>query len=143
MSEDQPICRQVEPEPTADDLPASEPVPVLDRAGILAASDNVIEAVHVSEWGGVVHIRTISGADREAYENAVTLAQKGGRLDARGLRGKLLVRCICDEAGELLFTENDIAALAKKSARAIECLFDAAQHLNGLTEEDVEGLAGN
>ena len=43
----------------------------------------------------------------------------------------------------MLFAAKDEAALNSKSAKAIDRLFQTAQELNGLREEDVDELVGN
>lgn len=39
--------------------------------------------------------------------------------------------------------EADVKALGRKSALALNRVFEVAQRINGLTEEDMEELAGN
>jgi len=58
-------------------------------------------------------------------------------------RSKFLQRVLCDEKGELLFTASEVDSLAKKSARAITRIWEAAMKHNALTDDDVEELAKN
>lgn len=122
---------------------------LLTREQILKADDLPYEDVEVPEWGGVVRVRTLTGAERDAWEQSIITMQANGkkaptmqrRLD--NLRAKLVARCLIDDAGARLFTDKDIAALGQKSAAALSRVFEVAQRLNGLTENDVEELVEN
>ena len=48
-----------------------------------------------------------------------------------------------NEAGERLFADADVPALAGKSIQAVERIFAMAQRLNALSDRDVEDLVGN
>jgi hypothetical protein len=50
---------------------------------------------------------------------------------------------LCNDKGELLFTKEEVDALAKKSARVVGTLWEAAMRHNKLTDQDVEELAKN
>jgi hypothetical protein len=117
---------------------------LLGRAAILAAQDMGTEDIEVPEWGGSVRIKTLTGAERDEWEQSVTVGKGRNREVAiANLRAKLLVIVIVDENGKAVFDYSDIQALGKKSAKALERVFDAARKLNGLTDEDVEELAKN
>ncbi len=122
---------------------------ILGRDDILGSDDLPRELVEVPEWGGSVWVRTMTGQERDAYEASiidVTMDSKGRSSVERRMensRAKLLTRCICGDDGERIFTESDVAALGRKSAKALDRVFDVAQRLNGMTEEDLEELAGN
>jgi len=92
---------------------------LLTKDTILKAADSKIEKLEVPEWGGHIFLKNMTGGERDAF---------------------VLVRCICDEEGNTVFTKKDIDALGKKSAKALDRCFAAAQKLNGLSAEDVEEL---
>ncbi len=119
------------------------PVRVLGRQEILDAPDAQYQLVEVPEWGGSVWVKGLSGSERDAFE--VSLLQGKGKnreVNLRNLRAKLVARsCVADaNGGGRLFTETDVTALGGKSAAALNRVFTAAQHISGLTEEDVEEL---
>lgn len=118
-------------------------VVALDRDAILEVQDITIEPVEVPEWGGVVYVKALTGNERDAIESSVVAIDGKGqrvlRLD--NLRAKTLARAICDPQGKRLFSDADIPALTKKSAAAMQRLFNVAQRLSGMTEEDVASLA--
>lgn len=116
--------------------------PLLTRDQILSASDLTFEIVPVPEWGGDVRVRSLSGKERDAFEASILTIRSGGktRLNPADMRAKLVSRCIVNENGERLFTDADITMLSAKSAAALQRVFEAAQRLSGLSDQDVEEL---
>jgi hypothetical protein len=115
----------------------------LSREDILGAQDLKTEDVEVPEWGGTVRVRSLTGAERDAYEaGIVQLRGDGSRtFTLQNARARLVSLAVCNENGERLFSDKDIAELGKKSAAALERVFDKARHLSGLSDDDVEELA--
>ena len=118
--------------------------PFLTRDAILQADDLLWEDVEVPEWGGTVRVRGLTGAERDAFE-AEMVERKGKklRMDMQNFRARLVVRSVVDEDGKRLFTDRDAASLGDKSAAALQRVFDVAQRLSGLSEQDVAELVGN
>lgn len=117
---------------------------LLTKETILAAADMPHEDVPVPEWGVdcVVRIRSMSAAGRDEWEAAIVTAK--GAVNLPNIRARLVALCAVDEGGARLFeSADDIAALGRKSAKAVQRLFDAASRLNALREEDVEELRKN
>lgn len=108
---------------------------------ILAADDRLFEDVPVPEWGGVVRVRGLSGTERDKFE--ASLLDRQGRPRTHNARAKLAQLCMVSESGQLLFSEEQVAALGRKSAAALGRVFDVAQKLSGLTDDDMEELEGN
>jgi hypothetical protein len=116
---------------------------VLSKEDILNADDMQRELVPVPEWGGSVWVYGMTGEERDAFEAEVLIQRKGGaRIDTRNIRAKMAARCLRDEAGKRMFGDADIKALAKKSAKALDRVFGKAQELSGISDKDVEELAG-
>jgi flavoprotein len=42
-----------------------------------------------------------------------------------------------------LFSDSDVAALGSKSSRSVQRVFNVAQKLSGLSDEDIDELAKN
>ncbi len=100
--------------------------------------------VSVPELGGRLHVRVLSGAERDAWEATIVETRGKDRVvNLRNIRARLAALCCCDAAGKRMFTDAQAEALGRKSARALERIFSAARKVNGLSEEDVEELAGN
>lgn len=106
----------------------------LNKAKILAAEDVKLDKVAVPEWGGDVYIKTLSGTERDAFEDAYSQDKM------RQFRVRFLVLTLCDEKGERLFTDKEVDELGKKSALVIAKLFEKAWSLNALRSEDVDAL---
>lgn len=117
---------------------------VLTRDAILAAPDIQEEIVPVPEWGGDVIVRGLTGAQRDAFEASV-VEQKGKKTEMKldNIRARLVALSIVDEKGKRLFSDADVVALGKKSARPLQRLWDKARELSGLSDDDVEELAKN
>lgn len=107
---------------------------------ILAADDLGLVEVKVREWGGSVYIRVMTVGELDAYQKE-WIGKKETGVD--NFRAKFLARCLCDDQGQRLFSDEQIEQLAKKSAKVVSRLFDKAAAHNAITEKDVEELAKN
>lgn len=126
----------------ADALPfaASTPTPlILDRAAILAAGDLRLEAVPVPEWGGSVYVRELTAAQRDEWEAEL----QDFPAARRNARAKLAALTVCDANRRLLFSASDVEALGRKSAGALQRVFNAALRLNRVSRLDLAELEGN
>ena len=113
---------------------------MLTREQILSANDIRTKTVSVPEWGGDVLVRVLSGRERDTLEADFT-SKKGAGL--ANFRARFAVLCICDESGNRLFTDKDVSELEKKNANTLTLVLEAGMRLNGLTQGDVDELAGN
>lgn len=104
---------------------------------ILAADDMGLKKVAVPEWGGDLYIRVMSVGERDNYERLWMGKRETG---VENFRTEYLARVLCDEKGDLLFSREQVAALAKKSGAVMGRLFDEAMAHNRMTEEDVQEL---
>lgn len=116
-------------------------------AQIMAADDLGILKVAVKEWPGsdgepmTLGIRVMTVGERDAYEREWMGKRESG---IENFRTKFLARCLCHpENGERLFTDEQVAQLAGKSAKVVSTLFDKAMKHNAMSEADVEELAKN
>lgn len=117
---------------------------LLTRDSILKVQDLETEDVEVPEWGGTVRVQGLTGAQRDEFESGVvSLKGKRQELNMQNIRAKLVVLSVVDENGERVFTDDDAGLLGMKSAVALQRVFDVAQRLSGITEDDVEELAKN
>lgn len=113
---------------------------MLSKNDIFKADDKKIEAVKIPEWGGDAFIRVMSGTQRDAWEAG---CWDGEKRNLKNMRAKMLVKCLCDSEGKLLFAHSDVERLGAKSAKVLNRLFEQACKLNSLTDKDVEELEGN
>ncbi len=107
---------------------------------ILNAEDSVIEPVDIPEWSCTVHVKTLSGIERDRIEAEI---HSGDGDNLVNLRAKMAVATVCDEQGNLVFTPDDAAELGNKSASALSKIFNVATRLSGMTEADVDELEKN
>lgn len=121
---------------------------VLTADDILNSNDLERVKVDVPEWGGHVYLTVMTGIERDAWE--MNLMKKGhdGKPEInwdrlKNLRARMLVSCITDKNGNRLFNAQQIDALGEKSSLVLDRLYDEAQKLNKISEEDIEELEGN
>ena len=111
---------------------------LLTKAAILAADDLTTIDVDVPEWGGAVRIKSMTGAERDGFEDSLFVDVSDGKggtkrvQNLKHLRAKLVAASLVDEDGTPVFTMDEVASLAKKSAAALNRCFEAAQKLNGM-----------
>lgn len=117
---------------------------LLSRDQILDAVDLKTEEVQVPEWGGSVLVRGLNGTERDAYENGlIRMEGQSAKSNLLNMRAKLVALCLVDEKGGRLFADTDIRALGRKSAAALERVYEVAARLSGLAtpEHDADGEA--
>lgn len=119
---------------------------VLNKQDILQARDVVKEMLEVPEWGGTIYIRSISAAERGLIEEgAARFKESKGKNDtfARTFTVKMVSMSVCDENGQRLFEDKDIALLQQKNAAVISRIAEVAQRLSGFSKQDLEELEKN
>lgn len=112
---------------------------------ILSLDDQAYEEVYVPQWDMWFLLRSLTGAERDAYEQSLVKGEgKKRTMNFDNMRAKLVARCVVhQETKQPLFSTRQIGELGQKNAAALEVLFDAARKLSGLSDEDVEELEGN
>lgn len=112
-------------------------MPVLSRDAIQKAVDTKVEKIDVPEWGGEVCIKTLTGTERDAFEDGY--AEK--RM--KNFRARFLALALCDENGERLFGDDGDELLGQKSSAVLNRLFEKAWAVNAFRPEDVEALGND
>lgn len=117
---------------------------LLTKAQILEVDDSETRIVDVPEWGGKVRVRGLTGSERDKFE-ASQLKQQGKSIkyDPENVKARLAAYSIIDENGNRIFSDADIIALGKKSAKALNRVADVARELSGFTDKDMEELTKN
>jgi len=110
---------------------------------ILAMDDLRTEQVEVPEWGRTVTLRQLTNEAMDEFIDAVMAGRDDSSVRITGLKAQLLVASIIDDNGELVFGPDDVPALQRKSAAALNRLFEVAQRLNNLGEQSLENALGN
>ena len=102
------------------------------REQILAADDLGSEDVDVPEWGDglTLKVRGLNAGEVEEFGRAVN----EGKLD--NLLAKMVAKVVMNGDGERVFTDDDVDALAAKSHVPIQRIFQAAQRVSGLDDDE-------
>ncbi len=108
----------------------------ITKDDILNREDTKLEQVDIPEWGISVHVRTLSGSERDLFESRIS-------KDRVGIRGLFAALVVCDEKGDRVFSDADQFALGKKSAAALDRILDVGLRLNGMKEEAVAEMEKN
>lgn len=122
---------------------------LLSKAQILAADKKKSKDVPVKEWGGTVRLQELSAAERDLWESESFLTEENdegeevARFNPKQARARLVVRCIVDETGKRLFTDDEVAAVGSLSASTVQKLFTEARKLNAISANDIEELEKN
>lgn len=119
---------------------------LLTREQILQAQDLSFKDVKCPEWGGVVRIKSLSGAERDLFEESILGSKnKDGSREVvtKNLRAKLVAMTAVDKDGKQLFSLDDVQVLGEKNAAPLDRLFAVAQKLSGISKDDVEEMVKN
>ena len=109
------------------------------RNALLRPRPLTIEKVYVPELDMTFGVRVMSGAERDAFETEVW-NMKDKRTE--NLRARLVVRCVCDMEGQLLFDPAEVASIGANSWIALDRLAAVAQRLNAMSDGAMEDLKG-
>ncbi len=90
-----------------------------------------------------MYVKTMTGNERDRLEMDFFATGRNGKRNVEGLRARMALYCCCDEAGKRLFKEEDFLWLIKKSAPALQRVFNVAMRLNAFSDDDVDELAKN
>lgn len=107
---------------------------VLNRDEILAAVDErakTTEPIEVPEWGGTILVKLMNADDVERSGLA------DGKRDASTFP-KIIAACVVDEDANPLFTEADVAALARADMVVTARVFGEIMRVNELMDEELE-----
>lgn len=97
---------------------------------------------------GTIRIRGLSGAELTQYQESLVVRLSSGQVkpNSKHAMAKLIVMCAINEDGSPYFEASDIVKLDDAPARMLMPLFESAQRLCGLSDDDfremVEGFDG-
>lgn len=120
----------------------------LTATQILKSKDRKQKQVMVPEWAceevpaeqAFVYVRSLTGKERDCWEETVNKQRTSGEINIRGL---LVLLSTVDDHGNNVFTEDDLEELGNKSSAPLSRIFNAALGLSGVSPGDVEELEGN
>ncbi len=118
----------------------------LTKEQILAATSRQYAEVDVPELGGTVTLQALTGAEMDDFRASCIVEKKDGTTERnlKNYSARFLIRAIVDaQTKERMFGSENITMLGKLPHAALTRLYDAAQKLNGLRDEDQEELVKN
>jgi len=119
---------------------------LLTKDQILKSDRKKSVDVDVKEWGGTVRLQELSASDRDLWENesfVLNAEGTGAKFNPKHARARLVVRCLVDDQGRRMFSDDEVAAIGSLSASTIQKLFNAARKLNAISDGDIKELEGN
>lgn len=111
---------------------------------ILQADDLKHEDVPCKEWGGMVRVRAMTGAERDEFESKlmVQVGPNDRRVNLRGMRARTVAMLAVNSRGEKLFTDKQVKDLAKKNAAPLDRIFDVVQRISGIDKGATDEALG-
>ena len=115
---------------------------MLTRLEVLEGGDDrPVELHEFPEWGGWLRFRGMTGEQRDHVE--LTVNKGEGKQEISGARARVATYCIVNEDGSQMFTEGDVVALGKRSAKALARAFRIGARLSGMSDDALEEIEGN
>lgn len=116
----------------------------LSREAILNVKDFKTREVEVEEWGGTVLVKSLSGSERNEFEQSMIIRRgKDVQMNMKNATAKLVALSVVDEEGNRLFSDADVETLGSKSGAALSRVYTVASKLAGLSEDDMKELTEN
>jgi hypothetical protein len=124
-----------------------KPITLMTKSQILQTPDREYRIVDMSRWWGAgmsVRVQSLTAGERDSWEASHVKQRKGEQIvNIQTVRASLVALALVDEKDQLIFTAEEIFALQGKNAAAINHIYVVAATLSGVTDEDLEELAGN
>lgn len=98
---------------------------------ILACGTPKPVAELVPEWDCTVHIKVMSGAERDAWDQEQYERREEGTT-GDNWRARFLARTLCLENGTPIFTPEQAEALGRQNGLVLARLFEKASAMNGM-----------
>jgi hypothetical protein len=88
-----------------------------------------------------ITLQGLTGKQRDAWEGSL-IVQKGNRrrVNTANVRARLVVACAIEPGRDRALTDEDAGWLGNIRVDVLNRLYEAAQRLSGVTDEDVEEL---
>ena len=120
---------------------------LLGKADFVENPGLVLEKVstHEIKPDSFVYVRSMNAGERGYFENEIARYKESkGRTDfPRTFTIKVAAKCACDEKGNRIFADGDVAVLEKSNAAVVARIAAAGQRLSGFSKEDIEELEKN
>lgn len=123
---------------------------LLGKEDLLKKADLTKEKVELSS--GHVFVREMTGKEKDIWERSMVKQKPSGNKNTpfeyettlEDFRAKLAVVTVCDEEGNLIFSEKDVKKLNEFiKASDLEKIVNRAQKLNAISQEDKDEMVKN
>ncbi len=108
----------------------------VSRGDFLAPCPRRYGTFQMPTTGQTVRYRSLSEAEFSDFEMALyTRDEEGLRTDDdrhKDMRGRLIILCVCDAAGERILNDGDVAAIGQLDAGDTGALYDVLREHCGL-----------
>jgi hypothetical protein len=101
---------------------------MLTKDQLLAQIKTRTEEVTVPGLNDTLHVRAMSGYDRDAFQKVL---QSEGITDSAYF-GALIASCVLNEDGTPMFSESEVETLRASHAELVRAIGLACQRVNGL-----------
>lgn len=117
------------------------------REDILSIDDRKTEELYVERWNKTLRIRELDGVARDQITTLYIRQSQSdpqSKLDVPpGLFEYYVYHGVVDEAGNQLFTLEDIAVLRRKNGEVVKFIAEAVQKLSGMAPDSLEEARKN
>jgi hypothetical protein len=102
----------------------------------------VVQTPELAEYGVTeITLQALTGKQRDAWESSLVVGKgKGRRISTNNVRARLVVTSAIEEDGTRAMKDDDAGWLGNLRVDVLNRLYEAAQRLSGVTDEDVEEL---
>lgn len=90
--------------------------------------------------GSTIYVKELSAKDKELLDLQLIKNVETGEMDFSNFRCKLLVKALCDENGNRLFSEEEVDALASLKEVFIGEIFDKIKNFVSIKEDFSKNL---
>tara|TARA_R100000152_G_C6782231_1_gene219178 strand:- start:7194 stop:7592 length:399 start_codon:yes stop_codon:yes gene_type:complete len=118
---------------------------VASREALLKLCERRYATVDIPEREVTVRIQSLSESEKSQYETCL-IAKNGKGIMRERLQDatrRLLALCIVDDAGERIFSDGDLSALANLDAFVSSRIYDACQEHCGFNKGDIDDTVKN
>jgi len=118
---------------------------MITKESIKSQQDVKIEKVEIPEWNDFIYVKSMSGKERDQFENEMYSRGENGEMvsNLENLRARMIVLTACDDKGNRIFKDADAEWLGEKNAAALNRIFNKANELSGFRKQDIDKLVKN
>jgi len=117
---------------------------LLTRDQLLAPREVPLRKLEIPSMGGHVYVKGMTAKERGLFERSFENADgTKNKKRVSEVRQRMVIACCCNESRIPYFTLKDMEMLGNQELNVIEEIVVEAQKLCGMTDDDIEELAGN